>query len=168
MHYLKKEFDRLVKYTQGLDVKVTFSREKQNSASAAWTTDGKEIIIYDKTLKGPLQLLLDFLHELSHHRAYIENGRKENLKTNKILDKEASGKELTASQRKHMYEGEMNDYKWQLVIHNEVGSKIPLWRLQAEIDLDTWIYRHYWLKAEWPLMKDVKAKRREFMKKNKG
>ncbi len=164
MHYLRREFNQLIKYAQGLGIKVIFS-SKPSSASAEWATDGSTITIYDRDRKSPLALCLDAIHELAHHRAFLNAGRKGDLKTDKILDKESEGLELTEAQRKHIYEMELHDSQFQKDIHHDIGSKIPLWRLQVEIDLDNWIYKHFWLKGEWPLRKDIKLKRSEFRRK---
>jgi hypothetical protein len=167
VHYLKREFERLVKYAQGLGVKVTFSRDKNSNNNAAWVVDGTEIIIYDKNSKSPLQLTLDMIHELSHHRAWIENGRKGNIRTHKILNKQDAGEELTENERKIIFLDEETDSKWQKVIHNEVGSKISLKRLEAEIELDLWIYKYYWLNNKWPLNKEIKEKKTALLRKLK-
>lgn len=166
MHYLRREFNQLVKYAQGLGVKVTLSN-KNNSASAEWTTDGSSITIYNVDSKGPLLLILDVVHELSHHLAWVHNGRKGDLKTDKILDKEAAGLKLTELQRKHLYEMEKSDYQYQVLIHHEVGSKIPVWRLKAEIELDEWVYKYYWQNDKWPLVKDRRLKKTELLNKYK-
>lgn len=166
MHYLRKEFNQLVKYAQGLGVKVVFSNKSTN-ASADWETDGSTITIYKKKTKTPLVLNLDLLHELAHHIAWVYKGRKGNLKTNNILDKEAAGKELTELQRKHIYEDEKFDSQYQLIIHHEIGSKIPKERVQAEIDLDLWIYKYYWTEGKWPFLKEIKLKRTELLKKHR-
>lgn len=166
MHYLLKEFNRLVKYAEGLGIKVIYSKKKSN-ASAEWATDGSEITIYDKDKKSPMMLVVDLLHELAHHKAWLASGRKEDLKTDKILDKEAAGLELTELQRKHIYDMECADSKFQAVIHHEVGSKLPLWRLETEIELDLWIYKHFWLKGTWPMLKEIKQKKKELLAKRR-
>ena len=169
MHYLRKEFNRLVKYAEGLGIKVTCIKATSSDGNAAeWSTDGSQITIYKADTKPPLKLVLNMLHELSHHMAWIHNGRKGDLKTDKILNKEDAGLELTELQRKHLYEMEKSDYEYQLLIHHEVGSKIPLWRLKAEIELDEWIYKYYWKNNKWPLMKDQTVKRKELLNKHKG
>jgi len=153
MHYLEREFNRLVKYTQGLGVKVTKYNKKSDS-SAIWITDGSEIHIYNVGKKSYLQLIMDLLHELAHHRAFIESGRKGNLKTDKIFDKMAEDAKLTKKQRKIIYDTERSDYKWQEVIHNEVGLKIPVTRVRKEVKLDTWIYKYFYLHGTWPTLKE--------------
>ena len=128
MHYLKKEYERLVKYSQGLGIKVTFINDKKADCSAYWLGDGSEIVIYNKDSKGPMRLCLEFLHELGHHLTWVHNGRKGDLRTDNILSKEAEGKKLTKSQRKVIYDMEVHDSKFQKIIHNEINSKIPIKR----------------------------------------
>jgi len=167
MHYLKKEFDRLCKYAKGLGVKVTFSNDKKSKADAAWVTDGSEIILYNKSNRSTLSSCLDFYHELAHHMAWVHSGRKGNLTTDKILDKEAEGKNLTELQRKHIFDMESSDSLYQELIHKEIGSKIPLFRLRAGVDLDLWIYRYFWKHNSWPTMRQRQVKKTQFIKKRK-
>lgn len=150
MHYLQKEFNRLVKYTEGLGVKVTMSPKDNKHMSAAWVIDGSEIIIFDSNNKGPLRKCLEIIHEISHHMAYIYNGRRGDLKTDTILAKDAAGGKLTKKQRKVIYDMEVSDSRFQKVIHKEVNSKIPLSRLELEIEFDLWIYKYFYIHDKWP------------------
>lgn len=164
MHYLEKELSRLIKYAEALNIKVIFSNKKSD-CFAEWDSDGVSITIYKSKAKKPLELVLLMFHELSHHLAWVHKGKKIPLKTDHILKKAANGAELTEIQRKHLYEDEKSDYQYQQIIHKEIDSKVPLWRLNAEIAFDEWIYRYYWLKNDWPTAKDRKAKKTEFIRK---
>lgn len=167
MHYLQKELNRLVKYAEALNIKVSFSN-KDPGYGAEWSTDGKTITIFKANTKKPLELVLTMYHELSHHLSWVYKGRKGDLKTDHILNKVALGRDLTELQRKHIYEDEKFDYQYQYSIHKEIDSKIPLWRLEAEIALDEWIYKYYWQHAKWPLMKERKAKAKELRDKHRS
>lgn len=154
MHYLRKEFQRLVKYAQGLGIKVTADYGVNHSDGAAWLTDGSEIVLYNQSATKPLRNCLLLYHELAHHMAWVHNGRKGNLVTDRILDKENNGLPLTDKQRKHIYEMEKADSQYQLLIHHEIGSKIPIERIKAEIDFDIWQYKFYWKNARWATNKE--------------
>lgn len=158
MHYLKKEYKRLVKYAEGLGIKVTFSSSKHEYAAAMWIVDGSEIVVYNSKQMGPLQACLDLLHELSHHHTFVANGRRGDLKTDKILIKQDKNEVLTKEQRKVIYDMEVHDSKFQRVIHHEVNSKIPIKRLNLEIEYTHWIYRQFYLKATWPNKKQLQTK----------
>lgn len=158
MHYLQKEYQRLVKYAQGLGIKVEFIVDNKADCSAAWLSDGSTIIIYNKETKGPLRLCLELLHELSHHMTYVYSGRKGDLKTDNILSKEAEGKKLTKKQRKVIYDMEVYDSAFQKIIHKEIGSAIPIKRLELEIEHDLWIYEVFYKTDKWPTEKERKLK----------
>jgi hypothetical protein len=102
-------------------------------------------------------LCLDLIHEISHHLHWSHNGRKGNLKTDKILAKQEAGKELTKKQRKHIYEMEKIESQYQTIIHKEIGSKIPLSRLLVEIDYDIWIYKYWYINGVWPKRPEMRA-----------
>lgn len=159
MHYLEREFNRLIKYAQGLGVKVTLY-QKQSDSSAVWLTSG-EIIIYNVGKKGYLSLILDLLHELAHHRSFVASGRKGNLKTDRIFDKMNEDGKLTKLQRKVIYDTEKKDSRFQVIVHKEVGLKIPVKRVKKEIQFDLWVYRSFYLKDKWPTQKE----RYEYRKK---
>jgi hypothetical protein len=162
MHYLHKEFNRLKKYAEGLGIKVTFKKDDHPDAMAEWAIDGSEITIYNKDKTGILQLCLTFYHELAHHAAWLANGRKGNLVTNKILDKQIKDKPLNSRERKHLYEMEKRESDFQELIHYEVGSKIPLSRLKEEITFDVWLYEFYWKEDRWPNGREQKDFRRKY------
>lgn len=164
MHYLEKEFERLIKYTQGLGVKVSFVDDASIDMSAAWTTDGSEIEIFNRKRKGPLLLCLEIIHELAHHLTWVHNGRGGDLNTNRILAKEMAGKTLTKKQRKVIFDMEAHDSQFQKIIHKEINSKIPIKRLEREIALDLWIYEYFYKKGIWPKIKDRKQKIKELRK----
>jgi len=165
MHYLEKEFQRLIKYAQGLGIKVSFVKDTNAGMSAAWLSDGSEIIIYNKHTKGPLQLCLEFFHELSHHLCWIHSGKKQDLKTDHILSKEAEGKVLTKKQRKVIYDMEVHDSQFQKIIHKEVQSRIPIKRLDLEIEFDLWIYEYFYKHGKWPKESDRRIKFKELRSK---
>jgi uncharacterized glyoxalase superfamily protein PhnB len=165
MHYLEKEFNRLVKYTQGLGVKVTMSPVDNKLMSAAWVIDGSEIIIFDSTKKGPLRKCLEMMHELSHHLTWVHNGRRGDLKTDTILAKDAAGGKLTKKQRKVIYDMEVHDSQLQKTIHKEINSKIPIKRLELEIEFDLWIYKYFYINDKWPTSKVRSIKFKELRSK---
>lgn len=150
MHYLEAEFKRLVKYAQGLGIKVSLKEASDATTNAAWLVDGSEIIVYNMGRKGPLQSCLDLIHELSHHMAWVYNGRKGDLRTDMLLGKRDSGNSLTKPQRKVIYEMEKKESGYQHIIHKEIGSKIPIARLLMEVDYDVWIYWYWYVKGIYP------------------
>jgi hypothetical protein len=168
LHYLKKELTRVVKYAEGLGVKVVFTKRADQYASAEWLTDGSQITFYNCEKKGPLRLLLEFYHELAHHLSWVHNGRKTDFKTDQALyreDAKKAGEVLEKKYRKIIYESERNDSLFQEIIHKEINSKIPLGTLKAERDLDVWIYHRYYITGKYPKFKDVTKKRKQLRRK---
>lgn len=165
MHYLEKEFQRLIKYAQGLGIKVSFVKDPNMNMAAAWLTDGSEIIVYNRHTKGPLQLCLMFIHELSHHICWIHGGKKVDLKTDNILKKEDEGKVLTKKQRKVIYDMEVHDSQFQKTIHKEIQSRIPIKRLELEIEFDLWIYEYFYKQGKYPNKKQRIIKFKELRSK---
>lgn len=161
MHYLEKEFQRLIKYTQGLGVKVSFIEDPKVDNAAAWLNDGSEIIIYNKHKKGHLAMCLDLIHEISHHKSFIHNDKKTNDYIDNILGKLEEKKPLTKKQRKALYEMEKADSKYHEIIHKEIQSKIPIARLSMQTELDVWMYEYFYKNNKWPLKKERKAKFKE-------
>lgn len=168
MHYLEKEFRRIKKYAEGLGIKVTLSNLTDDNAAAMWTTDGKEIVLFNYKKEGWLSLCLSFIHELAHHMAWVYSGRKTDLKTDQALYNESERKKdetISKEDRKLIYESEKNDAQYQTVIWNELNLKIPKWRVELEKELDIWIYYQYYLKGYFPIKKEIKQKRSELKSK---
>lgn len=169
-YYLEKEFERMKKYAEGLGIKVRITSIDDGHIAAEWTTDGSEITFFNFKKEGWLNLCLSFIHELSHHIAWVYAGRKSDFKTDEALyneDKRKIGEKLDKKQRKLIYETEKNDAQYQLVIWNELNLNIPKWRVELERDLDIWIYYQYYLKGEFPYKTDIAVKRKELTKKYK-
>lgn len=161
MHYLKKELDRIVQYAKSLNIKINLTNKSDKFASAEWAADGSEITVYDSNKKSHTQMCLDLIHELSHHMSYIHSGKRTNLKLDYILLKSNTDKPLTKKQRKTIYDMEVKESRYQILIYRELQCKIPLWRLELEIALDHWVYKYYYLHGKLPKSAEVRAKRKQ-------
>lgn len=166
----KKEFERMKLYAKGLGIKVTLlKREGDDYSTSEWLTTGDEIIFYNIEKKKFLDLIIDFIHELSHHMFWVHNGRKGDLKTDRALDKNQayleSGETLPKKYRKIIYQMEKDEAVYQEVIHKEIGSKVPLWRVRSSRDLDIWIYRKWYQTGEWSRPKAIDEQFKKLRKK---
>ena len=73
------ELARIVKYAQGLGIKVVWKQHVPGqNTGATWSEDvnGTEIEMYMWPDKSKTKTILDFIHELAHHMAWVESGRK--------------------------------------------------------------------------------------------
>lgn len=165
MSYLDLEIKRVIKYAEGLGIKVSFQDYKRGDGAAEWHTDGSQIIMYVWPRKSKTMILLDFIHELAHHHSYVNNRRRENQKINSILEK--NDFERTRYQRKLLYEMERDDSEFQEAIFDSLALKIPKYKMYVEKDLSNWIYYRYYQAGDWPTGKEVRAKRKELNKKYK-
>lgn len=164
-----EEIKRLEHYAKGLGIKVTWKPYKKGThVGAEWTTDGSEIIIYVRNRMSKSLIILNFIHELGHHMAYIYKGRPGQMKSDDVLIKEAEGKTLTKQERRLLYKEEVADYKYRELIYEEVGIKIPKYIFLADIDLDRWLYYRYYVDGKFPTYKKAAEKYKEFKKKYKN
>lgn len=172
MSVRQEEIKRLEQYAKGLGVKVSYRKQKKNDPQAAWVVDGSEIILYTSNRQSATKLILNFCHELSHHKSWIKCGRIGDLKTNHALilddERERGDPPLPKSKRKLIYETEKNDaLLWDEIIA-EVGIKITKKRVELEREMDVWMYEYYYKKGEYPTGKQVREKKKLVRKKIYG
>ena len=172
MSYLDDELVRMQKYAEGLGIKVSRKLHKRGCPGAEWHTDGSQITIYQWPRQAKATLLLNFLHELAHHAAYVYSGRKSHSLTDRALLEEDARKEtdppLAKSKRRLIYETEKNDSKWREIIHHELNLKLPIWKVRADVELDLWIYKRYYVTGNYPKQRDVDLKQEKLKKKWKA
>lgn len=160
-----KEIKRLIKYAQGLNIKVSFRpRSAINRDAAEWTTDGKAIRIFKKKDSSKLHIILCLIHELGHALEFIHN---ENRVINRKLDEAVMAEEERKIFRRRIYEWEVKSAHWWISIYKEVDLKFPLHRLYREKDLDLWMYEHYYEYGTYPNGKQIINKKKDLKLKHK-
>ena len=160
-----KELKRLENYAKALGVKITKQKKKKEDPEAAWVVDGSEIIIFTSVKESKTQLILKIVHEMAHHKSWIANGRKQDLRTNQALirDDERDSKidpPLPKSQRKLISETEKNDMKYWDDIIKELNIRIKPSIINKAKKLDLWVYEYYYKKGEYPTSKEYKEKKK--------
>lgn len=164
-----EEIARIVKYAQGLGITVTWKvHKKGDNTGASWSTDGSDITMYTEPTKTKTQIILDFIHELAHHMAFIADGRTVKKKVDDAfgaMDDEENP--ATKDERRLVYMSEKEDSFYRYKVYDELGIKIPLWKLEVDRQLDVWYYKHYWRTGKDPIRKQVRKKRKELHKKLK-
>jgi hypothetical protein len=133
----EKELERMIKYAEGLGIKVSFIPSSEDGTEAQWEMSGKEIKIFTKKNQTKLSIILSLLHELGHHLDFVYNKRRH---TKKVWDA-VHAENPTKSQRRIIYEDELGGAAYHEIIYNELNLKIPLWKVRVERDLSLEIYK---------------------------
>lgn len=168
------ELERLIKYAQGLDVKVLFKTATATSDAAEWTLDGTEIRIYKKASSSKMDIILALIHELGHCLWWIhEKSRKPDLKFEEAIDiQNLIAQDLTKNvtpkkYRKTILDREIAGTNYWEVIYKDTNMKFPKWRLFAEKEIDIWIYQVYCDTGRFPKSKERREKRYSTILKHK-
>lgn len=168
MHIRDLELSRMIKYAEGLGVRVSFRIHKNHDAAALWEVlDGNvTIVLFTWPKQSKTTLILNFLHELAHHKAWINANRE----FSKSVEAATStpDKDLTDHQRYLVYKEEKNDAKLRLGIANELNLKIPEWKIKVDIANDNWYYYRWWKTGEDPSRTERIKKEKQFTRKYKN
>lgn len=174
MSYLQDDLSKLIKYAQGLGLKVSIKPYNEGSREGAgWTTDGTEITLYKWPNQTITRMILNLLHELGHHLSWVYSGRVTTKRLEHALDLEEQRKNdkspvIPKRYRKLIYESEVKDAEYREQIALEVGLKVPAWKIKADKELDIWIYKMYYETGNTPLVKDITALYKELKDKYRG
>jgi len=168
-----EEIKRLEQYAKGLGVNIHYRRHKRGDTDGAHITvlnsyTSEMVVFYDsRTTKT--ELILKMIHELGHHLSWVYRGRQD---SQALIDaliaesyKKADQPPIPKPQRKLIYEMEKYDTKYWEFIITELGIKIKKNVLELERQLDIWVYRQYYLRGEFPNLKEVDVKRRQLAEK---
>lgn len=175
-HIRDEEIKRLEKYAQGLGTKIKYEKYKRGDPGAMWVINGDgttELTCYVWPRQSKIKLILNIVHELGHHLAWVYSNRTENPKTFDAFHKEDLRKKdtdpkLPKKERKLIYLSEKEDAKYRDSVWHEVGIKIPKWKLDMDKELDIWGYKMYYLRGNHPNIKEIYAKKRELMGEKYG
>jgi|ERR1035437_1894165 hypothetical protein len=164
------EIERLINYAKGLGLKVTFS-SKKSDCSAIWYLDCSEIIVYRKENVSKIDVVLTLVHEISHALHNIhEKNRKVDPKFWNALDHidaaEADGVDAQRRQRKILLNNEIAGTQYWHVLHKEVNLKLPIKRLEMQMEYDVWLYEVFYETGKYPNRKEAKKKRKELRAKH--
>lgn len=156
------ELNRLIRYAQGLGLSVRFKPYiKGSRTKAEWLTDGTEITIYTYSQCSKLEKILSLVHEISHHRAWIKDGRELDPRVEEALDDEEGKKR----NRKRILDMETEDSKHWEDIYRDTNLQFNIEKLHKQRDFDLWQYRVYYETGEFPTVKEKAQKKRELRRK---
>lgn len=160
MHIRDREIQRLISYATGLGLEVIYDDSDKSSAAASWAIDGSEITIYTKIKQNKTDTILTLIHEISHHLHWIwEKKRKPDFKFDEAITREMliENNETTIPTPKHLRKKILDIERagiayWDSV-YNDVGLKIPLWKVQMYKEFDIWQYECYHKVGSFPIRK---------------
>lgn len=173
MNYLQEDLKKLIKYAQGLGLKVSIRDYDGKGAGGGWTTDGKEITLFKWKNITTTRMILNLLHELAHHLAWVYADRTSSSDLEYALDMEDSRTKRSSSpipkeMRRLIYEEEKHDAQYRESIAKEVGLRIPWWKIKSDMEVDIWGYRIYYETGNHPTQKEINEKYRELKVRNKN
>ena len=166
-----QEIERLVNYIKGLGLKVVFS-SKKSDYSALWYLDNSQITICKSKNVSKIETILSLLHELGHavHNIH-EKDRKVDEKFEDALYRleEAEVLEIDSEKRhrKTLLKNEIGGSRYWHSIYKETNMKFPIWKLDAAMEFDLWIYEEFFETGEYPNAKDKILKNKEIQRKHR-
>jgi len=156
-----EELNRLVRYAQGMGLSVRFKPYVPYSKDQAeWHTDGTEIVVFVKKNTSKLEKILSLIHELGHHKSWIENGRKIDPKF-----EDALGDDESKRSRRIVYLGELNDTQYWEQIYRDTDCRFNPYILHMHRELDVWMYEVYYETGKFPTHKEKDAKKKQLKEK---
>jgi len=160
-----REFDRLVKYAEGHGLVVETRQHERNDPGAEYCSDTLTITLYVWPGQTMTRLIINFLHELGHHRDWILRGQQHSKVEHKalILENLRESSRAPAVKKKYrraIYEIERDGIQHMIDIYNELDLKIPKYKILADMELDEWTYYFYYEtgKDTTQLQRDKKSK----------
>lgn len=169
------EISRLIKYAQGMGIKVMFSNTKKPDAAADWATDGTEITIYKRANINKTETILSLIHEIGHQLFFVhEKNRERDPKFERALDVRDHYEEILPDRlvptkhRKKILDVERAGTLYWEGIYKETNMKFPLWKLHAQIEYDVYQYEIYAETGYFPTQKENRRKKKELNLKYKN
>lgn len=157
-----EELNRLIRYAQGMGLSVRFKPYKKYSRVAAeWHPDGTQITIYTQKSDSKLDVILSLIHEIGHHKGFIENQRVQDPKVDEALNAE----EISKRFRKRIYNMEFADSLHWDQIYKDTNCQFNLDKLHKQREFDIWQYEVYHELDRLPTYQESRVKWRELKKK---
>lgn len=162
MHLRDKEVSKIIAYAKSLGVTVEFKAAAPQDPAGTYEFGSSIITVYKKSRSSKTYLILTLLHELGHHLDWIYRDKKESKLLERALSRSNTNeKKVPKHLRKAIYEMEVDGTHFMPIIAKELDLKIPMWKIEAERDLDRWTYWVYYKENRDPFVKEIKAKRKQ-------
>lgn len=157
-----EELNRLIRYAQGMGLSVRFKPYVKGSRTAAeWATDGTEIVIYVTSGESKLDKILSLIHELGHHKGWVNNNRQTDPKVDAALEDEENKK----MHRKRILKYETEDTQYWDEIYRDTNCTFGENKLNRQKEFDIWCYEVYCERGKLPNKKEKQDKRNELTRK---
>jgi len=156
-----EELNRLIKYAQGMGISVKFKPYIPRSQyEAEWKIDGSEITIFVTKRCSKINKILSLIHELAHHKAFVDNGRQFDPKVEEAIDSEEN-----KIHRKRILDYEREDTIYWEDIYKDTNCQFDIKILHKQKEYDIWNYEVFYETGKFPTRKQSVAKRKELNKK---
>ena len=160
-----EELNRLIRYAQGMGLSVRFKPYvKHSRIQATWTCDGTELVVYVTNQMSKLDKILSLIHELGHHKAWINNDRQPDPEIEEALDK-SDNDEAKKRDRKRILDMEAHDSLYWEDIYKDTNCQFNIDKLHKQREFDIWCYEVYYETGREAKKMEKRAKLRELRKK---
>ena len=159
MSWVDDDLAKLKNYAKALGLTVKFkSSNDSKDASAEYDGESKTIYLYENFNKSKTLLIMCFIHELGHHREFLDKNKKDGDLLTEALTEERPNK----TQRMALYISESNAALYMPIIRDELGLKLSRYKIAAEAALDQWIAKIYYETGKYPTLKLTLKERKKF------
>ncbi len=164
MSYIDDDLTKLKHYAKslGLTVKIV-PADKSIDCSAVYIAEDKQVILYQFKGRSKTFMVLCLLHELGHHREFLDRSKKDTETLIDALNAEKPNK----SQRAAIYVSECNAAVYMVIIRDELSLKIPRYKVMAESQLDAFVAESFYINGKHNTQKVNKEKRKQLRKEYK-
>lgn len=158
----EQEIKRLIWYAKGMGVTVKIKPYvPRTGAAATWSLDGLSIEIFVKKGWSKIYILMSIIHELGHHKDFIQKGRRFSFLSDKALGESKPNKAM----RKVILDSELAGARYWADIYRDTGCKFGMKHVLKHKEKDMWVYRHFYETGDFPSQKLTRKKDKELRKK---
>lgn len=167
MSVLGDELKRVVKFAEGLGLKVKFLTPDLKDYHGLYSHPDRhekgliEVCRNAKTSKT--FQIITLLHEIGHHIDFTENRMVSECYS--FLDPEAGKAPEWA--RKAIFNSECRAVKYGEKLYWTLMLKIPFWKVKQELACDIFVYRTFLKTSDFPNTKQVAEFKKRWAKRNK-
>lgn len=160
------EISRLMKYSEGLGLTVTFKKAPYGGRTGAeWALTADRITVYEFSSDTKTTIILRLIHELGHHLDFVYNNRRHRDAIINAYEFTAKGKKIPKRYRKIIYDDECNGAAYHLTVWHELNLKIPKWKVEVERDAQLVAYKYEYVHGAEPSNKHMEETRQKLREK---
>jgi len=146
MHIRDKEIQRILKYGEGLGIKIEFKPYTDGIGGGSWGWVDRVIEVYLDGRESKTSIILILLHELGH---CLDHQYKEQTVSPEVVFaymKLNEGKmyglrdDLSQKERDIILKEELDGISYMELLYIELNLKIPKWKVKLAQELDSYDY----------------------------